>query len=113
MHGQHPVGILDRWIGLTDLEDRRLHVRQGGLAHQQSLALDDAGHLQALVQDCSCKRRNFAFHLAFHYAEERIMAKGAMKAGKEPRKPKKDAKKPAPAPAFKAPPVQATKLKDK
>ncbi|PWK68415.1 hypothetical protein [Aminobacter sp. AP02] len=41
------------------------------------------------------------------------MAKGAMKAGKEPRKPKKDAKKPAPAPAFKAPPVQATKLKDK
>jgi hypothetical protein len=45
--------------------------------------------------------------------EERIMAKGAMKAGKEARKPKKDAKKPAPAPALKAPPVKAMKLKDK
>lgn len=56
---------------------------------------------------------DFAFHLAFQQQEKRIMAKGAMKAGKEPRKPKKDAKKPAPAPAFKAPPVQATKLKDK
>jgi hypothetical protein len=42
------------------------------------------------------------------------MAKGAMKPGREPRKPKKDAKKPAPAtPAFKAPPVQATRLKEK
>lgn len=41
------------------------------------------------------------------------MAKGAMKAGKEPRNPKKDAKKPAPTPVFKAPPVQATKLKEK
>jgi hypothetical protein len=45
--------------------------------------------------------------------QERIMAKGAMKAKKETRKPKKDAKKPAPAPALKAPPVKATKLKDK
>lgn len=42
------------------------------------------------------------------------MAKGAMRPGKEVRKPKKDAKKPvAAAPAFKAPPVQATRLKDK
>ncbi|WP_352927136.1 hypothetical protein [Mesorhizobium sp. M0938] len=41
------------------------------------------------------------------------MAKGAMKAGKEARKPKKDAKKPAAAPALKAPPVKATKLKDR
>ncbi len=40
------------------------------------------------------------------------MAKGAMKAGKEARKPKKDAKKPAAAPTLKAPPVKATKLKD-
>lgn len=39
------------------------------------------------------------------------MAKGAMKAGKEPRKPKKDAKKPAPAP--KAPPVKAMRIKEK
>ncbi|TIL94565.1 MAG: hypothetical protein E5Y73_11655 [Mesorhizobium sp.] len=41
------------------------------------------------------------------------MAKGAMKTGKEARKPKKDAKKPAAAPTLKAPPVKATKLKDK
>ncbi|WP_202359567.1 hypothetical protein [Mesorhizobium sp. 113-3-3] len=45
--------------------------------------------------------------------EERIMAKGAMKAGKEARKPKKDAKKPAPAPALKAPPVKAMRIKEK
>ncbi|WP_269930918.1 hypothetical protein [Aminobacter sp. HY435] len=61
----------------------------------------------------SCKRGKFAFHSNSQQREKRIMAKGAMKAGKEPRKPKKDAKKPAPAPAFKAPPVQATKIKDK
>ena len=36
-----------------------------------------------------------------------------MKPGKEARKPKKDAKKPAPAPAFKTAPVQATRQKDK
>jgi len=41
------------------------------------------------------------------------MAKGSMKPGKEARKPKKDAKKPAAAPAPKAPPVQATRIKDK
>ncbi|HEY4192247.1 MAG TPA: hypothetical protein VGM46_06340 [Mesorhizobium sp.] len=42
------------------------------------------------------------------------MAKGAMKAGKEARKPKKDAKKLVPAaPALKAPPVKATRLKEK
>ncbi|RWM16994.1 MAG: hypothetical protein E5X53_20405 [Mesorhizobium sp.] len=41
------------------------------------------------------------------------MAKGAMKAGKEARKPKKDAKKPAAAPTLKAPPVKAIKLKDR
>jgi hypothetical protein len=41
------------------------------------------------------------------------MAKGAMKAGKEARKPKKDAKKPAAAPALKAPPVKAIKLKER
>ena len=45
--------------------------------------------------------------------EERIMAKGAMKAGKEARKPKKDAKKPAAAPALKAPPVKAMRIKEK
>ncbi|WP_171026257.1 hypothetical protein [Mesorhizobium comanense] len=45
--------------------------------------------------------------------EERIMAKGAMKAGKEARKPKKDAKKPAAAPALKAAPVKAMRLKEK
>ncbi|AZO56986.1 hypothetical protein C7I87_13350 [Mesorhizobium sp. SARCC-RB16n] len=41
------------------------------------------------------------------------MAKGAMKAGKEARKPKKDAKKPAAAPALKAAPVKAMRLKEK
>ena len=41
------------------------------------------------------------------------MAKGAMKAKKEARKPKKDAKKPAAAPAIKAAPVQAIRIKDK
>ena len=41
------------------------------------------------------------------------MAKGQMRSNKEARKPKKDAKKPAPAPALKAPPVTAIKLKDK
>jgi hypothetical protein len=41
------------------------------------------------------------------------MAKGQMKPGKEARKPKKDAKKPAVAPAAKAPPVQATRIKEK
>jgi hypothetical protein len=46
-------------------------------------------------------------------SEERIMAKGAMKAGKEARKPKKDAKKPAAAPAPKAPPVKAMRIKEK
>nr|WP_180882954.1 hypothetical protein [Mesorhizobium loti] len=45
--------------------------------------------------------------------EERIMAKGSMRPGKEARKPKKDAKKPAAAPAIKATPVQATRIKDK
>ncbi|CAM5548269.1 hypothetical protein ATER59S_04450 [Aquamicrobium terrae] len=40
------------------------------------------------------------------------MAKGQMKAAKEPRKPKKDAKKPS-APAVKTAPVQATRIKDK
>ncbi|MBZ9856251.1 hypothetical protein LB566_20800 [Mesorhizobium sp. CA13] len=51
--------------------------------------------------------------LRFPQLEERIMAKGAMKAGKEARKPKKDAKKPAAAPTLKAPPVKATRLKEK
>ncbi|WP_210239598.1 hypothetical protein [Mesorhizobium sp. B2-6-1] len=51
--------------------------------------------------------------LHFPQLEERIMAKGAMKAGKEARKPKKDAKKPAAAPTLKAPPVKATRLKEK
>ncbi len=41
------------------------------------------------------------------------MAKGAMRPGKEARKPKKDAKKPAAAPAIKATPVQAIRIKDK
>ncbi len=41
------------------------------------------------------------------------MAKGQMKSNKEARKPKKDAKKPVAAPALKAPPVAATRLKDK
>ncbi len=41
------------------------------------------------------------------------MAKGQMKSNKETRKPKKDAKKPAPAPALKAAPVPAVKLKEK
>ena len=53
------------------------------------------------------------FHLGGPQSEERIMAKGAMKAGKEPRKPKKDAKKPAAAPAPKAPPVKAMRIKEK
>jgi len=41
------------------------------------------------------------------------MAKGQMKSNKEARKPKKDAKKPAPVPALKAAPVAAIRLKDK
>lgn len=42
------------------------------------------------------------------------MAKGAMKPGKEPRKPKKDAKKPTAATPAKAPaPVQAIRAKEK
>ena len=41
------------------------------------------------------------------------MAKGQMKSNKEARKPKKDAKKPAAAPALKAAPVPAAKIKDK
>lgn len=41
------------------------------------------------------------------------MAKGAMKAGKEARKPKKDAKKPTAAAAPKAPPVKAMRIKEK
>jgi hypothetical protein len=45
--------------------------------------------------------------------EERIMAKGSMKAKKEARKPKKDAKKPAAAPALKPPPVMALRQKEK
>ncbi|HMM64585.1 MAG: hypothetical protein WA975_16410 [Mesorhizobium sp.] len=40
------------------------------------------------------------------------MAKGQMKAAKEPRKPKKDAKK-ATAPTVKAAPVKATRIKEK
>ena len=51
--------------------------------------------------------------LALPKQEERIMAKGQMKSNKETRKPKKDAKKPAPAPALKAAPVPAAKIKDK
>jgi hypothetical protein len=53
------------------------------------------------------------FHSAANQPEERIMAKGQMKSNKEARKPKKDAKKPAAAPALKAAPVPAAKLKDK
>ena len=45
--------------------------------------------------------------------EDRIMAKGSMKAKKEARKPKKDAKKPAAAPALKPPPVMALRQKEK
>ena len=41
------------------------------------------------------------------------MAKGQMKSNKEARKPKKDAKKPVAAPALKAAPVPAAKIKDK
>jgi hypothetical protein len=41
------------------------------------------------------------------------MAKGAMKPGREARKPKKDAKKSVAAPPAKAPPVLATRIKDK
>lgn len=41
------------------------------------------------------------------------MAKGQMKAKKEVRKPKKDTKKPAAAPALKAAPVMATRQKEK
>ena len=41
------------------------------------------------------------------------MAKGQMKSNKEARKPKKDAKKPAAAPALKATPVTAIKIKEK
>lgn len=41
------------------------------------------------------------------------MAKGQMKAKKEVRKPKKEAKKPVAAPALKAAPVAATRQKDK
>ena len=41
------------------------------------------------------------------------MAKGQLRSNKEARKPKKDAKKPVAAPALKAAPVPATKLKDK
>lgn len=41
------------------------------------------------------------------------MAKGQMKAAKEARKPKKDAKKPAAAPVFKAAPVKAIRSKEK
>ncbi|MCX7306169.1 MAG: hypothetical protein NTV73_17820 [Hyphomicrobiales bacterium] len=41
------------------------------------------------------------------------MAKGSMKAKKEVRKPKKDAKKPVAAPALKAPPVAASRQKEK
>lgn len=45
--------------------------------------------------------------------EERIMAKGQMKAKKEARKPKKDAKKPSAVPAAKPPPVMALRQKEK
>lgn len=41
------------------------------------------------------------------------MAKGQMKPGREPRKPKKDAKKTVAAPAVKPPQVQAIRLKEK
>ncbi len=41
------------------------------------------------------------------------MAKGQMKAKKETRKPKKDAKKVSAAPAAKAPPVAAMRAKEK
>ncbi len=40
------------------------------------------------------------------------MAKGSMRPGKETRKPKKDAKKPAGPAAVKPPPVPAFKLKE-
>jgi hypothetical protein len=61
----------------------------------------------------SCSRAFLLFHFAIHQPEERIMAKGAMKAGKEARKPKKDAKKPAAAPPIKAAPVKAMRIKEK
>jgi hypothetical protein len=51
--------------------------------------------------------------LRCHHREKRIMAKGQMKAAKEARKPKKDAKKPAAAPVIKAAPVKAIRSKEK
>jgi hypothetical protein len=62
---------------------------------------------------CPLPLRECLVSLRSRQQEERIMAKGQMKSNKETRKPKKDAKKPAPAPALKAAPVTATKLKDK
>ncbi|MEQ1954600.1 hypothetical protein [Mesorhizobium sp. CN2-181] len=41
------------------------------------------------------------------------MAKGSMRPGKEARKPKKDAKKPAAPPVLHAPAVPAMKIKEK
>jgi len=49
--------------------------------------------------------------LRFPKLEESDMAKGQMRSNKEPRKPKKDASKKAPAPV-KAAPVTAAKQKD-
>jgi len=60
-----------------------------------------------------CSYPDLLFHSAELQSEDRIMAKGQMRSNKEARKPKKDAKKPAPAPALKAAPVTAIKLKDK
>ncbi|MET3578853.1 hypothetical protein ABID19_001878 [Mesorhizobium robiniae] len=71
-----------------------------------------AGRHRRQIMPLAVRRFSWFISLAT-IGGKRIMAKGAMKAGKEARKPKKDAKKPAAAPTLKAPPVKATKLKNR
>jgi hypothetical protein len=77
----------------------------------EALLPPPAGRLPAF--NSSCGRTRLLLDSAFHGLQERIMAKGAMKAKKEARKPKKDAKKPAAATKTAAPPVQAIRIKEK
>jgi hypothetical protein len=67
--------------------------------------------LEMLLAPCSC--HELLLHLQVTPATEAAMAKGQLRSNKEPRKPKKDAKKPVAEPALKAPAVQAIRLKDK
>ncbi|WP_164897838.1 MULTISPECIES: hypothetical protein [unclassified Mesorhizobium] len=93
------------------LQGKKIIARTNAVYERIRNRLAAAGRHRRQIMPLAVGR--FSWFISLATIGGRIMAKGAMKAGKEARKPKKDAKKPAAAPTLKAPPVKATKLKDR